>query len=73
MDGGQAEAAVNPDIALIDNLADKFGPELYEFIKANVEAQDKRSMMVLKCYKATEDISDFVDSVRKLHAKQKKQ
>jgi len=59
-------------MTLLLEVQDRLKPEEFEFFKPKVETKDKRTLMMIKCYKTTKDQDDFVNSLQRAFGKAQK-
>jgi len=50
-------------VEVLEEIENKLKPEEVSFIKGKLEASDKKTLTLFKCYKMTKDQGDLINSL----------
>ena len=68
----EPEEPVDPNQALLVEHKEKFEAGEFDFFKEKVSSGDKRTIMMINCYRKNNDLDDMMNSMHRYYKKQKK-
>lgn len=57
---------------LLTEIKDRLKEEEFEWYKGKVQEEDKKILMMFKCFKLNKDMDDLINSMQRLYSRQKK-
>ena len=65
------EEQEDPDLAILKQVRARLSDEVYNYHCQKLQEGDRKTLLLVKCFKSTNDTDDFVHSMKRLFNKRK--